>query len=341
MEAMTSRIIRVAPDVPAAMLRHELGDDFIFGDIDDVPAIWGDGAEVLWPTGEALWLAGGVGVGKSTILQQLIFHGIGVRSGPLLGYSVRFPEGIVGYVAADRPSQIRRSMRRMVTQADAPLIGGRLDVWRGAFPFDVALAAVGDLADFVIDRGWSVLAIDSLKDVTSGTTDDDKGLAINRQFQELSVRGIQLVVNHHDRKGDGTRRVKGLDDLYGSRWLGAGAGSVLYIQGEPGADEVEMHHLKIPVDKVGPLVLKHDHASGTTTVAGEVQVRRVRKHGEGKVDALAVIASSPEPLPTAAIATTLGVSRELAAGWLRSLAEDGKVGRTRAGTAASDIWGLA
>ncbi len=325
----------------AAKAHHLRGDDFIFGGDDDAPAIWGDGGEVLWPEGEALWLAGGVGVGKSTILQQLVLHGIGIRPGPFLSHEVRFPDGVVGYVAADRPSQIRRSWRRMVSPGDATALGERLDVWRGQFPFDLAAAKVGELADFVEARGWSVLAIDSLKDVTSGTTDDDDGLAINRQFQEVLVRGIELVVNHHDRKGNGMRRgPKNLDDLYGSRWLGAGAGSVLYIAGEPGSDLVEMHHLKVPMDKVGPLELHHDHGTGTTTVAGEVQVRTVRRPGAGQAEALAAVAD-PSPSSTESVAEALGVTREQAGRWLRTLEREGKVIRTRVGTGGPDMWGLA
>lgn len=327
----------------AAHSRHLHGDDFIFGadGEEEPPAIWGDDAEVLWPDGESLWLAGGVGVGKSTILQQLVLHGIGVRHGQFLGHTVRFPEGIVGYVAADRPSQIRRSMRRMVEPGDAPLLAERLDVWRGQFPFDLATASVGELADFVEARGWSVLAIDSLKDVTSGTTDDDDGLAINRQFQELLVRGVQLIVNHHDRKGDGKRSgPKGLDDLYGSRWLGAGAGSVLYIAGEPGSDSVEMHHLKVPADRVGPLSLRHDHSTGTTTVAGQVTVRRVRNAGSGPDDALAFLGTVGSAT-TLDVATALNVSRQQAGEYLRKLEADGSVARTRADRTSPDAWSVA
>jgi replicative DNA helicase len=336
-----TRRINIAELVASATDRHVHGDTFIFSGGDDMPAVWGDHADVLWPDGEALWLAGGVGVGKSTVLQQLILHGIGVRPGPLLGYTVRFPDGVVGYVAADRPSQIRRSWRRMVTEADRGLLAERLDVWQGAFPFDLASADVGALADFVEARGWTVLAIDSLKDVTSGTTDDDDGLAINRQFQELLVRGVELVVNHHDRKGDGKRHgPKSLDDLYGSRWLSAGAGSVLYIAGEPGSEEVELHHLKIPADRVGPLTLRHDHHSGTTSVVGTPQVRKVRSKDEGKQAILAHLEAAGSATRSE-IAGVLDVSPELAGRYLRELLDAALVREERVGTASPSRWSLA
>lgn len=335
---MTTRDLDLTFDPKRA--HHFRGDEFLLGDDDDLPAIWGDDAEVFWPDGEALWLAGGVGVGKSTILQQLILHGIEARGGRFLGHTVRFPSGVVGYVAADRPSQIRRSWRRMVTDADAPVLAERLDVWRGAFPFDLATAPVGTLADFVEARGWSVLAVDSLKDVTSGTTDDDDGLAINRQFQEVLVRGTQLVVNHHDRKGDGKHSgPKGLDDLYGSRWLGAGAGSVLYVAGEPGADEVVLHHLKVPADRIGPLSLRHDHTSGTTTVVGAATIPTIRKKGQGHADALAFLGQAGRATSDE-VATALGVSRELAGRYLRELDGRGAVVREQSGTGPAIEWRL-
>lgn len=267
-------------------------------------------------------IAGGVGTGKSTIVQQLILHGIGLRSGPFLNFEVNFPEGVVGYIAADRPRQIKRSMRRMVTKADAEVLADRLDFWRGPLPFDLSTAQVGQLADWVEDRGWSVLVIDSLKDVTGGMSADEDGAAINRQFQELLVRGIQLVVNHHDRKGE--NRVKVLDDVYGSRWLTAGFGSVLYVQGDAGAEFVELMHLKPPAAIVGPFRLHHDHSKGVTTLDGPVIVRVSRRPGAGKDEVLALIKES-SPRTVRDVTAALHVSDSLASRWLKELKESGDI----------------
>lgn len=158
--------------------------------------------------------------------------------------------------------------------------------------------------------------------------------------EELLVRGVQLVVNHHDRKGDGKRRgAKGLDDLYGSRWLGAGAGSVLYIAGEPGSDEVEMHHLKVPMDRVGPLALRHDHAAGRTTIAGAIpSPRPVRRAGGGKDDALDFLKQQATPVGTTAVARHLGVTDSLARRYLRELKAEKRADSKRVGTAAEAEW---
>lgn len=337
-EAMKAHYAAAVPWTPPSdALRHVHGDVFVFGTDDDVPAIFGSGGDVLWPAGEGLMLAGGVGAGKSTVLQQIIFHGIGVRSGPFLGFPVSLPDGVVGYVAADRPAQIRRSMRRMVDPSHADILAERLDVWRGPLPFDLAKAPVGALADFVEARGWIVLALDSLKDVASNTSDDEAGLAINRQFQELLARGMELVVNHHDRKGDGSRRSKSLDDIYGSRWLTAGFGSVVYIEGSAGSDEVEMHHFKPPVNKVGPYTLRHDHQAGTTAIDGMPVIRKVRAPGQGPTDALAIVVSLGSAT-THEIATALAVSPQMAGRYLRDLELAGRVTGNRDRNTQQTTW---
>ncbi|MCD2264225.1 hypothetical protein K3888_16130, partial [Dietzia aurantiaca] len=55
-----------------------------------------------------------------------------------------------------------------------------------------------------------------------------------------------------------------ISDVYGSAWLTAGAGSVLMLEGDPGTTGAEIHHAKQPAEAVGPLVMRHDHATGTT-----------------------------------------------------------------------------
>ena len=230
-------------------------------------------------------------------------------------------------------------MRRMVTESDRELLNTRLDFWRGPLPFDLSTASVGELADFVEKHEWAVLAIDSLKDVTGGMSTDEDGAAINRQFQELLVRGVQLVVNHHDRKGENKSKV--LDDVYGSRWLTAGFGSVLYVQGDAGSEVVELRHLKQPADVVGPFTLRHDHAAGVTVVEGMVQIKKVRTPGAGKAEVLAFVAGAAVPHTAVDISKALGVTRELAGRWLRELEQAGQVKRLLGvGTGHSDTWVL-
>jgi hypothetical protein len=85
-------------------------------------------------------------------------------------------------------------------------------------------------------------------------------------IQLCVANGIQTVSNHHNRKAQGdNKKPNKLDDLYGSTWIASGAGSVIYLYGDPGATQVELIHLKQPAAIVGPLNLEHDHEAGTTS----------------------------------------------------------------------------
>jgi len=309
-----------ATGVPAARLRHQLGGDAILDLPEHVEAVWGTGGQVLWARGEALWIAGGIGTGKTTIAGQVVLHGIGVRAGPFLGHPLALPDGVVGYVAADRPSQILRSFRRMISEADRDAVNDRLDIWRGALPFALDSAKTGELADFVGARGWSTLVLDSLKDLCTGTTDDEAGLRINAQLQECLVRGVEVLVLHHQRKAtEGNRRPKKLDDVYGSRWLTAGAGSVLSLWGEPGGATVEMTHLKQPVEDAGPLALAHDHATGTTTAEGAITIAAVAGSAAEQIRAAL-------PGTVAQVADRTGLSERTVADRLREMGRAGLAG---------------
>src|SRR4051794_35137540 len=82
--------------------RSRNGASFVLDAPSDVPAIWGTGTEVLWADGEALTIVGSQGVGKSTIIQQLVRARLGVGNGEVLGYPVEPGSGRVLYLACDR-----------------------------------------------------------------------------------------------------------------------------------------------------------------------------------------------------------------------------------------------
>jgi hypothetical protein len=83
----------------------------------DVEAVWGSGGEVLWSPGEPMLLVGPQGVGKTTLAQRVALARIGLRPDPVLGFLVQVTDEPVLYVAADRPAQAARSLRRMVRGA--------------------------------------------------------------------------------------------------------------------------------------------------------------------------------------------------------------------------------
>ena len=232
-----------------------------------VPAIWGVGHDVLWSEGEPLIIAGPPGVGKTTIAQQLALALAGVGPAAVFGFPVTPTRGRTLYVAADRPKQALRSFRRMVWPDHRSRLDAMLVIWTG--PFNALADRERFLAE-LRDEGIGTVIFDSIKDVAGDVSDGNVGAEFNRTMQILIAAGIEVVALHHNRKAqEGNRKPKRLDDLYGSTWIAAGAGSVVYLFGEAGDCEVELLHLKQPDDVVGPLTVVHDHERGISTVLDE------------------------------------------------------------------------
>jgi hypothetical protein len=240
-----------------------------------VPAIWGHDDEVLWASGEPLMIVSRPGVGKSTLVQQLALRRSGVRGEELLGYPVEVGPGRILYAAADRPQQARRSLRRMVRGSDRGALDTSLVGWPLPLPFDLGRCAEGDLATFV--DGFAeidTVILDSLGHLAVGLTDDEVGGRVNTEIARLVASGVEVVVIHHQRKGDASRSAaepRTIEDVYGSAWLTAGMGSVLHLAGDPGDLIVTLRHLKQPATEVGPLILIHDHGAGRTEIHDEAE----------------------------------------------------------------------
>jgi replicative DNA helicase len=241
-----------------------------------VPAIWGhDGEGILWAEGEPLMLVGPDGVGKTSLGQQLLLERIGIGHGKLLGLPVREAAGRVLYIAADRPRQAASSLRRMVGEHDYDVLRERLVVWRGPLPFDLAHEREG-LVELASALEVSDVFIDSLKDIAVDLTKDETGSRVGVAFQSLIASGRELAVSHHQRKElSGAGKPKRLTDVYGSRWLTAGMGSVVLLWGEPGDLVVELRHLKQPAEEVGPLTIVHDHVRGRSSVDEGVDLEQM------------------------------------------------------------------
>lgn len=274
------------------------GATFVLDGPTGVDPVWGDETQVAWSSGEPLLMNGPTGVGKTTLAQELALARMGKR-GDVLGLSVKPDERRVLYIAADRPPQAARSMRRMVNEEDRALLAARLVVWRGPLPYD--LTRVPDvLAAMAEEFAAGTVIIDSLKDVASKLSEDDTGSKVNQAMQLACLAGVEVLALHHQRKRQqGGGKPRTLDDVYGSTWLTAGAGSVLLVWGEAGDAVVELSHLKQPVDAIGPLTLLHDHERGVTTVQGEVNLLDVVRTSNGLTPQGAARAlfqkESPEP----------------------------------------------
>lgn len=263
------------------------GHTWIYDRPAGTPAVWGEDDQVLWAQGEPLLIVGPTGVGKTTVTQQIVFARLGANNSDVLGYPVEPSPKPVLYLACDRPSQIARSFKR--AHVDNPEAMHRLIVWPGPPPKDFAKHPT-ILLEMAKAVGAGTVIVDSLKDVALKISDDETGAGVNRAMQHAVAEGIEVCALHHQRKGQGGAKPRTLEDVYGSTWITAGAGSVIILWGTAGSPIVELTHLKQPAAPVGPLEIVHDHNTGTSSVS------------RGPVDALIVLRNSPHGVTSTELA---------------------------------------
>lgn len=232
----------------------------------DAEPLWGTREKTVWAPGESLMIVGAPGVGKTTLAHQVVFARLGLQE-TVLEMPVA-PSRRVLYLAMDRPRQIARAMDRRVFHTDEKILRERLVVWEGPLP--ATLDKEPDLlADLAAAHRADTIVIDSLKDAVSTMVDDSLAVAFHNARMRALRGGVEILELHHQRKAtaDAPRGQRpSLDQVYGSAWITAGAGSVLFIAGRAGDPAVTLHHLKTPTGEIGPLDVTHDHVRGTTTV---------------------------------------------------------------------------
>ena len=228
---------------------------------DVVPFLWGNGREIAWARGEALMIVGGDGAGKSALALNLILRLAGLLREPLLGLEV-LPRTRVAYLAQDRPRQAQRALRRMLGTVDRDPLDESLMV------IDWPLPTLDEnpelLAEIAGSNKADVVIVDSLKDVVREPSSEESGAAVKRAYSTAIAEGVDVCLLHHDRKAssDSRRRLLRLSDVYGSRWMVAGCGSVLALNGTSGDPVVELRQLKQVVEEVGPLRMGFDFETG-------------------------------------------------------------------------------
>lgn len=246
--------------------------------------VWGDGAEVLWSRGEPALVTGPVGVGKTTVLARLMRASVGLQD-RLLGFPVTQAERVL-YLACDRPEQIGRNLARSFTDSDYDVLNKRGNIWRGPPPADLAAnpPLLREITKIAGLRPGDRLFIDGLKDVAVGLASDEAGAGLNQALQYVVAAGVDVVANHHQRKAGGGAnggKPKSINDVYGSMFITAGAGTVLLVWADrPGASHITVETLKPAAEHVGPLDVLHDFDTGDLTVGTVDSVLDVLARGK-------------------------------------------------------------
>lgn len=239
--------------------------DWLFKTDDTVVELWGKGDEIIWAEGEAFLLAGGQGLGKSTLAGQLVRGQLGFQD-EVLGLPVARVDKPILYLAMDRPRQLRRSMRRQFSEEEIRAAKGRLLIRPGPPINDMAVdpTLLARMAEAV---GAGVVYVDSLKDAAVGLSTDEVGALYNRARQSLLAIGANVCELHHIKKPSADAGSSGgVSDVYGSTWITSGAGSVVTLSGEPGDLEVKFRHVKSPANEVGPWKIHLDPDLGAFSV---------------------------------------------------------------------------
>ncbi|MEV2227009.1 AAA family ATPase [Streptomyces phaeochromogenes] len=249
------------------------GWDFLAPGEPDEPPLWGNtDVAALWQSGESLFIFGPPGAGKSTLTHLIVFGCLGLLP-DVLGFPVTDDGRKVLYLAMDRPKQIQRAMRRLVLPEHEQTLKDRLIVHRGPLPVNVADGKHRDwIKDVAIKLGAGVVVIDSIKDVLPDASKEEPAGHYNQARQSCLAAGIEWIELHHNRKANGMNREPNtLEDVYGSRWLTAGAGSVVSLwQDEPGSPVISLRHIRTAGEKWRDTTLILDATEGTLSVESEL-----------------------------------------------------------------------
>jgi energy-coupling factor transporter ATP-binding protein EcfA2 len=232
----------------------------------DEPPLWGHAdVAALWSSGESLFIFGPPGAGKSTLAHLVVFARLGLLS-DVLGHRVTDDGRKVLYLAMDRPKQIQRAMRRLVRPEHEAVLRDRLIVRAGPLNFSITDKDQRDtLRDLALANGVGTVVIDSIKDVLQDASDAQMSGNYNSARQSLLAAGVELIELHHNRKANGTNKEPStLEDVFGSRWLTAGAGSVISLwQDEPGSPLITLRHIRAAGEKLRDTLLVLDSMAGT------------------------------------------------------------------------------
>lgn len=310
-EAMKARAMRRQREILGGMSEPVGIRDFIAAGPDPTKTcLWGvparDGV-MAWAENQGTIIAGPPGTGKSTIALQVILRRVGLLQGPVLGLPVTVDKRPVMYLALDRADQIRQSARRMIPDDISDEENARLLII-DALPLGVDLREVSTFIGWLKARHATCVVVDSAKDLGFDLNDSAEGQAFNFMVQATLRAGIQILVTHHSRKTPrGDRKPLTLNDLHGSQWVAAGAGSVLMLDGEAGPQPKRLFHVKPLSVPMSPLAIELNHETGEIGYSDAPEDDDSPRGGSALQDRiLEFLNTAAEPIRSGAIAKELG-----------------------------------
>ncbi|BCP14854.1 AAA family ATPase [Mycobacterium paraintracellulare] len=319
------------------------GAQFILDRPAGIPAVWGRGTQVLWPRGEALMIAGGQGLGKTT-LGGMVLKGLVGQLDSVLGLPVHDLGCHVLYLAMDRPSQIARSLGRQFGPECREVLKERVTFWRGPPPRDLAAnpTLMARMADYY---KAGVVIVDSLKDAAVRLSEDAVGAQWNRARQHLLAQGCQILELHHSTKrGPAGAPITGVADVFGSTWLTSGCGSIILLTGEPGDPLITFRHVKQAAEEIGPYQLIHDQSAGHMAIDFQVDLVELVKatgvDGLTAKDAACAITGKDKPTPAEVEKARRKLNQKVNDGVLVRI-DGGRGGGVTAGGSSPTTWFLA
>jgi hypothetical protein len=337
-EMMRSRATRRQRDVLGGMIDPVNVRQFIDAGPDPTEVcIWGipeTGGVMGWAENQGTIIAGPPGTGKSTIALQVMLRRVGILEGDVLGMPVKLDKAPMTYLALDRADQIRQSMRRMIPEESDPEAIERLLMIDNLPPM-VDLRQPETFIGWLNETGSRSVVMDSAKDLGFDLNDSSEGQAFNYLVQAVLRSKIQVFILHHSRKVPrGDRKPLTLNDLHGSQWVAAGAGSILMLDGIAGPDPKKLFHVKPLTVPMPSLQLTLDTESGEIehmdnpdSDQDESGGRRSAPRGNLQDRILELLALQSEPQSNASIAMLTGSGSGAVSTATRKLSERGLLER--------------